>query len=86
MAKWAAAGHRIVAICATDGSLGAAHDEKKIRAGRCDTRKELTAALAVLGAEPPVMLGFPDGFLRENAAKLRERLIYHFRRLRADRV
>mgnify|MGYP000872906536 CR=1 FL=1 len=58
---------------------------KKIRS-RSPRRAELTAALAVLGAEPPVMLGFPDGFLRENAAKLRERLSYHFRRLRADRV
>ncbi len=56
---------------------------KKIAATRA---RELTAALATIGAEPPVLLGFPDGFLREHQKELRERLIYHFRRLRPDRV
>lgn len=86
LAKWAAAGHRVFAICATDGALGAMRGSaapKEVAAARA---RELTAALAAIGAEPPVMLGFPDGFLREHEKELRERLIYHYRRLRPDRV
>ena len=46
----------------------AAADLAKTRAA------ELAAALAVLGAEPPILLGYPDGFLRDHGAALRERL------------
>lgn len=86
LAKWAAQGHQVIAICATNGALGTkrldlpAHIVTELRT------QELTAALTVLGAESAIMLGLPDGFLRDHAAVLRERLIYHFRRLRADRV
>lgn len=86
LAKWARAGHRVLAICATDGALGTkrldqTRDEvKEIRA------KELAQALAVLGGEPPIMLDFPDGSLREHALALRERLIYFFRKIQPDRV
>lgn len=86
LAKWAAAGHRIVAICATDGALGAMHGDSDPKQVASRRGRELAAALATLGAEPPILLGFPDGFLREHQQKLRERLIYHLRRLRADRV
>src|SRR5262249_57963513 len=47
---------------------------------------ELAAAMAVIGGEPPVLLGLPDGFVRENAQVLKERLVYHFRKLAIDRV
>lgn len=86
LAKWAAAGHRVLAICATDGTLGTKRrdaDRQELGAMRA---RELAAALKVLGGEPPIMLGFPDGFLRDHAAALRERLIYHFRNLRLNRV
>lgn len=86
LAKWAAAGHRVVAICATDGALGAMRgdvDSKQVAKTRA---AELAAALKAIGAEPPVMLGFPDGFLREHAQELRKQLIAQFRKLKPDRV
>lgn len=86
LAKWAALGHRIIAICATDGALGTKRRDLSRNEIAKTRAEELTAALAVLGAEPPVMLGFPDGFLREHAAELREKLIYHFRRLSPNRI
>lgn len=86
LAKWAAAGHRVVAICATDGALGAMRGDKDPKEVAARRGRELAAALSALGAEPPILLGFPDGFLRDHQKALRERLIYHFRRLRADRV
>lgn len=86
LAKWAEMGHRIVAICATDGALGAMRGDTDPRQVAKKRAAELAQALSAIGAEPPVMLNFPDGFLREHAKELRERLIYHFRRLRPDRV
>src|SRR5262245_54797061 len=89
LAKWAAAGHRVHAICATDGALGSkvqGPSRKQVAEAR---QKELQAALAVItggGGEAPIMLGFPDGFLADHRGALRERLVYHFRRLRVDRV
>lgn len=86
LAKWAAAGHRVHAICATDGALGTRRPGPTPAELTATRATELAAALSVVGAQPPIMLGFPDGFLRDHAAALRERLIYHFRHLRADRI
>ena len=86
LAKWAAAGHRVLAICATDGALGTKRLDSSPNELGAIRAQELAAAMSVLGGEPPIMLGFPDGFLRDHAATLRERLIYHFRRLRPHRV
>lgn len=86
LAKWAAQGHRVLAICASDGALGTKRRDLSSGDISAMRARELTAALAVLGAEPPIMLGLPDGFVRENATVLRERLIYHFRRLRPNRI
>jgi LmbE family N-acetylglucosaminyl deacetylase len=86
LAKWAAAGHRVVAICASDGALGTKRLDSSPNDLGAIRARELAAALAVLGGELPIMLGFPDGFLRDHAAALRERLIYQFRSLRPDRV
>lgn len=86
LAKWASQGHRVLAICATDGALGTKRTDQTRQEVAETRRRELTSALAVLGAEPPVMLGFPDGFLRDHAAALRERLIYHFRKIQPNRV
>ena len=86
LAKWAAAGHRVVAICATDGAMGAKVRGSAPAEVAAKRAQELGAALSVIGAEPPIMLGFPDCFLMEHGPALRERLIYHFRRLRADRI
>lgn len=86
LAKWARAGHRVVALCATDGALGTKRSDLSSAQVAATRAEELRAALSQLGAEPPVLLGFPDGFLREHYQALRERLVYHLRRLRADRV
>lgn len=86
LAKWAAAGHRVHAICATSGDLGTKRRDGD-RAELARTRgEELGRALQVIGGQAPVLLGFPDGFLRDHAAALRERLIYWLRKLRVDRV
>ena len=86
LAKWAAQGHRVHAICATDGALGSKRTGDDPRALAAQRAEELAAALSTVGGEPPIMLGFPDGFLGRHGEALRERLIYHLRRLRADRV
>lgn len=91
LAKWALAGHRVTAICATDGALGSrkvTDDPQGERLRLAITRRrELGEALLAIGvAEPPILLNFPDGSLLDHAAPLRERLVYWFRRLRVDRV
>ena len=68
LAKWASQGHRVLAICATDGALGTKRTDQTRQEVAETRRRELTSALAVLGAEPPVMLGCPDGCLRDHAA------------------
>lgn len=86
MAKWAAQGHSIHAICATDGALGTLVSGQSPQQIAQTREKELASAMEIIGGHPPILLGFPDGFLRDHAKALRERLIYHFRRLKADRV
>lgn len=86
LAKWVAAGHKVFAICATRGDLGTRHRGVDRAALAATRERELGAALSLLGAEPPIVLGLPDGGVREHALELRERLIYWFRRLRLQRV
>ncbi|MBL9007895.1 MAG: PIG-L family deacetylase [Myxococcales bacterium] len=86
LAKWAAAGHTVYALCATRGDLGSKRRDVTRDDLAATRAAELGRALHLLGAQPPILLGFPDGFLRDHAAALRERLIYWFRRLRIDRV
>jgi LmbE family N-acetylglucosaminyl deacetylase len=86
MAKWAAAGHDVYAICATDGAMGSKRRDADAAAIAKTRAAELTSALANLGAKPPIMLGFPDGNLRQHGEPLRERITYWLRKLRADRV
>jgi LmbE family N-acetylglucosaminyl deacetylase len=86
LAKWAAQGHHVHAICATDGALGSKRRDVAPGEVAAARARELASALAVIGAAPPILLGFPDGFLIDHRQALRERLIHHLRRLRADRV
>lgn len=86
LAKWTAAGHTVFAICATNGDLGSKRRDVTRKTLSATRGAELGHALSLLGGEAPILLGFPDGFLRDHAAALRERLIYWFRRLRIDRV
>lgn len=86
LARWAAEGHQVYAICATDGAMGTLISGVSA-ASVAETRaRELAAAMEVIGGHPPILLGFPDGFLRDHASALRERLIFHLRRLKADRL
>lgn len=86
LARWAAEGHRVIAVCATDGALGTFRRDVTAAHVHAERTKELTAALATLGGQAPIMLGYPDGFLSEHAAELRERLVYLYRSLQPDRV
>lgn len=65
LAAWAAAGAHLVLAVATDGARGGAEPGPALAARRAD---ETAAALAPLGAGAPIMLGFPDGALRADAA------------------
>jgi LmbE family N-acetylglucosaminyl deacetylase len=86
LAKWAEAGHEIHAICCTSGDLGT-KDRAVSREALATTRAaELGLALKTLGGHPPILLGFPDGGLREHAQAAKERIVYWLRRLRVDRV
>lgn len=86
LTKWARQGHQIFAICATRGDLGTKnrHDDAEAL-GRARSA-ELARAMETIGGEPPILLGVPDGFVREHAQIVKERLVHHFRRLRIDRV
>lgn len=86
LAKWARQGHKVLAICASRGDLGT-----KDRSGSADSlakqrEAELHEAMKAVGGEPPILLGLPDGFVREHAATLKERVVYYLRKHRVDRV
>jgi LmbE family N-acetylglucosaminyl deacetylase len=86
LAKWVQAGHTVYAICATSGDLGTKHRDAS-RTALAELRaSELGKAMAAIGGEPPIVLGYPDGFLRDHAAALKERLVYWLRKLRVNRV
>jgi LmbE family N-acetylglucosaminyl deacetylase len=86
LAKWVSAGHEVHAICATGGDLGT-KDRHVKREDLARTRAaELGSAMETIGGKPPVILGYPDGGVREHAQALKERLVYLFRKLRVDRV
>jgi LmbE family N-acetylglucosaminyl deacetylase len=86
LAKWAAQGHRVYAICATSGNLGTKARSVSPEALARTRAEELHRALAEIGGQPPIILGHPDGFLRDHGPALRERLVYWFRKLRVGRV
>jgi LmbE family N-acetylglucosaminyl deacetylase len=86
LAKWAAAGHRVHAICGTNGDLGVKRGGVSPEELAKTRAAELGRAMEVIGGAPPILLGYPDGFLREHAQQAKERLVYWFRKLRVDRV
>jgi LmbE family N-acetylglucosaminyl deacetylase len=86
LAKWVSDGYQIYAICATNGDLGTKDkymDADKLIEIR---KKELTEAMKLFGANPPIFLGFQDGFIRNNLEELKERLVYWFRKLKPSRI
>src|SRR5687768_9317713 len=85
LAKWVEAGHDVHAICATSGNLGTKRRDVAPDALARTRAAELGRAMEAIGGKPPIILGYPDGGLREHAAALKERLVYWFRKLRVDR-
>ena len=82
LAKWAEQGHTLYAICCTSGNLRTDLTLDQVGAMR---EKELRAANEILGVKETIMLGYPDaGFI--DGPELREKLVYHVRKLKADRV
>lgn len=86
LAKWVQAGHEVHAVCATNGDLGTKRLDVSSEELARTRAAELGRAMETLGGQPPILLGFPDGGLREHAAALKERLVHTFRKLRVDRV
>ena len=86
LTKWVKQGHKVHAICATRGDLGTRDRGASGEALGRARDAELARAMETIGGEPPILLGLPDGFVRESAAALKERLVYFFRKLKVDRV
>lgn len=85
LAKLAAEGARVHIVVATDGRRGSfeAKSEMLIAA----RAEEMRCAAIVLGAEPPILLGYPDGELDTlPAGVLREQFIRAIRRFKPDIV
>ena len=85
LAKLAAEGARVTIVVATDGRRGSLEaDSETLIAARAE---EMRRAAAVLGAEPPILLGYPDGELDTlPAGVLREQFIRAIRQLKPDVV
>lgn len=85
LAKLAAEGARVHIVVTTDGRRGSFEaDSETLSAARAE---EMRRAAAVLGAEPPILLGYPDGELDAlPAGVLREQFIRAIRQFRPDVV
>ena len=85
LAKLASEGARVHLVVATDGRRGSFEaDSETLSAARAE---EMRSAAAVLGAEPPILLGYPDGELDAlPAGVLRETFIRAIRQLKPDTV
>ncbi len=85
VARWAEEGHDIYAICCTSGNVGTFRTDLTLEDVAEMREKELRAANEILGVKETIMLGYPDaGFI--DGSKLRKDLIYHVRKLKADRI
>lgn len=85
IARLARAGARVLIVIATDGSKGALEADHDTLAQR--RTEEARRAAAVLGAEPPIMLGHPDLELDTlPPGRLREQFIRLIRCFRPDVV
>ena len=78
LTKLASEGHKVYLVIATKGDMGV-REHAKIPAGDSLTHvraRETTCTCEILGIEPPVMLGLPDGKLTnwDALALLRKRL------------
>jgi len=85
LAKLAAEGARVHIVVTSDGRRGSFEaDSESLVAARAE---EMRRAAAALGAEPPILLGYPDGELDTlPAGVLREQFIRAIRHFRPDVV
>ncbi len=85
LAKFASEGATIHIVVATDGRKGSFLEESDELASL--RAEEMRRAAAALGAQPPVLLGFPDMELdRLRPGVLREQFVRAIRRIRPDIV
>lgn len=87
LAKYAAQGHRVIFVTATDGGAGRLFDERPGDAGelRALRRRETLKAARVLGIEFLGFLGWHDGRLKEsNILDIETRIAEIIRRERPD--
>ncbi|MCX6033216.1 MAG: PIG-L family deacetylase [Chloroflexi bacterium] len=85
LAKMISEGDRVYVVVATDGRCGSfTMDHESLAAIRAD---EMRRAAAVLGAEPPILLGYPDmGLDQLPPGTLREKFIRAIRQIKPDVV
>ncbi len=87
LARWVEEGNKeVYAICATNGDLGTKTLEISSEKLTQVRQTELKKAMEVIGANPPIFLNYPDGFLRNHTEELKEKLVYWFRKLKADLI
>ena len=85
LARYAAEGAKVHIVVATDGRKGSFMEESNTLAEM--RAEEMWRAAAALGAEPPVLLGFPDMELDTlRPGVLREQFVRAIRRLRPEVV
>lgn len=72
MAKAAAAGHRVVLVCATRGEQGEPQEGVLLEGEQLWERRiqELANACKALGAEPPVLLGYEDSGMMDEETNM----------------
>jgi LmbE family N-acetylglucosaminyl deacetylase len=85
LARWAAEGCAVTAVCCTSGNLGTLDPHQTMEAVAEARERELRAANALLGVRETVMLGHPDGGFID-AVRLRMDLVGLVRKFRPDRL
>jgi len=86
LARCVEEGNEVYAICVTNGDLGAKTLSKSSKELAQVRQNELIEAMKVIGGHPPIFLNCPDGFVRDHLEELKERLVYWFRKLKAELV
>lgn len=86
IAKYAAEGGRCYIVTATSGEVGLDHRSDGDTELGDHRVEELACAAATLGAEPPVILGFPDGGVEDHVEEVTARYLEVFEDLQPDAV
>jgi len=85
LARWANEGHRVYALCVTNGEVGTLRRDLTKEQVAAIREKELRTANEIIGVKETLILGYPDaGFI--NGSELREKLVYYIRKYKANRI